>query len=212
MFFEKYWYEFLDPYIDSGWPRLEVNADRGQLSTTGVHLCPGFSQIDGLSLRYSGSYGYNRAGVEGLQSRGLGLGGKTANPAFSPEPIEVAATKEQEIVSPSGMIAIGDSTFMPLNLESKQLVGSPDLSPGLDALWFLVPLPIPASGPSKVETRIRSTLNAARIRHSGRWNTLFCDGHVVGLKQEDLFALRSTEVARRWNKDAEPHEEEVHLP
>lgn len=44
-------------------------------------------------------------------------------------------------------------------------------------------------------------------RTGGRWNVLYCDGHVVTLRIRNLFGFRLDEVRRQWNKDDEPHRE-----
>jgi prepilin-type processing-associated H-X9-DG protein len=47
---------------------------------------------------------------------------------------------------------------------------------------------------------IRDTLK----RHKGRYNIVFCDGHVEGVKRDDLFR-KTDDALRRWNNDHEPH-------
>ncbi len=46
-------------------------------------------------------------------------------------------------------------------------------------------------------------------RHGGRWNVLFCDGHVENLSVAESFDVRRDEVLRRWNRDDLPHREDV---
>ncbi len=40
--------------------------------------------------------------------------------------------------------------------------------------------------------------------HGGRWNVLFCDGHVESLTTPNLFDTRKASVPMRWNNDNLP--------
>jgi prepilin-type processing-associated H-X9-DG protein len=44
-------------------------------------------------------------------------------------------------------------------------------------------------------------------RHSGRWNVLFLDGHVITMRARDLFGYRLDDVRRAWNNDHRAHRE-----
>jgi prepilin-type processing-associated H-X9-DG protein len=45
-----------------------------------------------------------------------------------------------------------------------------------------------------------------RKRHAGRWNIVFCDGHLESFRStKDLFNYRSDDLLRRWNRDHVPH-------
>jgi prepilin-type processing-associated H-X9-DG protein/prepilin-type N-terminal cleavage/methylation domain-containing protein len=46
---------------------------------------------------------------------------------------------------------------------------------------------------------------AVRRRHGGRWNMVFCDGHVEGGTLRDWFDTRQSQVRCRWNVDNLPH-------
>jgi prepilin-type processing-associated H-X9-DG protein len=52
----------------------------------------------------------------------------------------------------------------------------------------------------------KSIINAVKRRHNGRYNTLFCDGHVDSLAREGLFGESNDELSR-WNNDHAPHRE-----
>jgi len=41
-------------------------------------------------------------------------------------------------------------------------------------------------------------------RHGGKWNVLFCDGHVESLTTAHLFDTRKASVRMRWNNDNLP--------
>ena len=46
---------------------------------------------------------------------------------------------------------------------------------------------------------------AARNRHGGRLNVVYCDGHAESMKVEKLLLDYSDRALRRWNNDNEPH-------
>jgi prepilin-type processing-associated H-X9-DG protein len=48
-----------------------------------------------------------------------------------------------------------------------------------------------------------------RRRHSGRWNRVFCDGHVQLFKTRELFDYHSDPVLQRWNRDNLPHRDNL---
>lgn len=51
-------------------------------------------------------------------------------------------------------------------------------------------------------------------RHLGKWNIVFTDAHVEHFKPDVLFGKNKYDIAdeamrRRWNRDHEPHWEEM---
>jgi len=108
------------------------------------------------------------------------------------ESSDVRPISDGEVVNPAQMIAAGDSGFGVLQLDTKRWepAGMANLSWGMTH---------PAA--------ILSSYPWALRRHRGRWNVLFCDGHVVPLRIRNLFGFRLDEVRRLWNKDHEPHPE-----
>lgn len=42
-------------------------------------------------------------------------------------------------------------------------------------------------------------------RHGGRWQMVFCDGHVESGRTGDWFDVRRDTVRQRWNNDNRPH-------
>ncbi len=42
-------------------------------------------------------------------------------------------------------------------------------------------------------------------RHGGRWNEVFCDGHVENRTLNDLFDFRKDDVSKLWNRDNQVH-------
>jgi prepilin-type processing-associated H-X9-DG protein len=45
------------------------------------------------------------------------------------------------------------------------------------------------------------------MRHGGRFNVLFCDGHVENLESQRLLDYQNSDVMRRWYRDNQPHPE-----
>jgi prepilin-type processing-associated H-X9-DG protein len=54
---------------------------------------------------------------------------------------------------------------------------------------------------------LRFMRRAIQRRHGGRWNILFCDGHVESGGTADWFDVRKDSVRRRWNNDNLSHPE-----
>jgi hypothetical protein len=46
-------------------------------------------------------------------------------------------------------------------------------------------------------------------RHGARWQVVFCDDHVENLSIKALFDPRDNNVVRRWNRDHQPHRENL---
>ena len=117
---------------------------------------------------------------------------------FMKLPDSLRCIRESQVLNPSEMLGIGDSYFSWFTEDppgwprgiSGVLLGDPDLSLGFlnwSTFWpgFEPPL--------------------ARRRHNGRWNMLFCDGHVQMFRLEQFQDWRNDEVRRLWNNDHEPH-------
>lgn len=104
---------------------------------------------------------------------------------------DIRAIRDVEVANPAGMIAAGDSGFASINVTPNQVEpsGTANISWGI-------------SHPSAV---IPKDIRWLTKRHKGRWNTVFCDGHVTPMRTRDLFGFRIEEVRCRWNKDGEPH-------
>jgi prepilin-type processing-associated H-X9-DG protein len=61
------------------------------------------------------------------------------------------------------------------------------------------------------------SLDVMRKRHAGLWNIVFADGHIERFKTNVLFGKNrfdpaDEEMRRRWNRDREPHWEELSRP
>jgi prepilin-type processing-associated H-X9-DG protein len=106
-------------------------------------------------------------------------------------------TRENQVVAPSDMIALGDATFV---TGDAALGGFVALEAALDTpSWYnQVMRGLPAGDPA---------VQAIPRRHSGRWNIGFCDAHVENLRANNLFNVANANVVRRWNIDHQPHNE-----
>jgi prepilin-type processing-associated H-X9-DG protein len=135
-----------------------------------------------------------------LTDGGLGLGGDYDFPqasVFDP-------TKDNEVLSPSHMIAIGDANLLPVpSILPGSFIGWNDLEFVDEAyLWYGF-----GQNPPGLDPMI---LAAEGRRHDGsRRNILFCDGHVESLTLSQLFNYHSDAVLSCWNKDYLPHRELV---
>ncbi len=207
--FPAWWHQQLESYTGAKWPATNLY---GQFDPprTRLYQCPSYARVvsrfGSVTADYSvgtaGSYGYNWTGVSfKYPEKSLGLGGGYAvqNPRFS---YDYRATGEAEVLQPSRMIALGDAAFLVgyYELTGWASVGYADLSYGLG---FFVVHGIPPTGDSHVPELWASE----QRRHGGRWNVVFCDGHVETLKTKGLFDATDNEVLRRWNKDNLPHRE-----
>ncbi len=141
-----------------------------------------------------GSYGYNAEGYSIDESLGLGW------EAPAPNPTIILPVRESDVVCPSDMIAIGDAMLLPT------VPGQPPPTPGVNGFdelnamgttdVFLTELGLlPRAGMIDYQTQ----------RHGGRWNVLYCDGHVLGESTKQFLDPRSDAVLRSWYRDHVPH-------
>jgi prepilin-type processing-associated H-X9-DG protein/prepilin-type N-terminal cleavage/methylation domain-containing protein len=206
------WHWHLHPYVGAYWPEYNRTPSGQLLPRNGVYACPGFNRIPGAyagagpgiwepSDLASGAYGYNYRGVGVVAGdtrfpgdSALGIGGVNLAswPPYANH--DSRATRQVEILKPSDMIAVGDSVL------GRPGLGAIDLDAGVDDVTL---------------HRITNDPNASQAdpakwalylrRHTGRFNILFCDGHVEYLRHLQVFDFRNPLVASRWNKDNLPH-------
>jgi prepilin-type N-terminal cleavage/methylation domain-containing protein/prepilin-type processing-associated H-X9-DG protein len=187
-----------------------------------IYVCPGFNRLHGEVVTPRGDvwggYAYNVEGFNnGVQMdsdfptfRGLGGDGDTV------------PTRESMVVSPSDMVAIGDTalfqeswdTFVngntPYRWETGTICAGPASRASLDmvfqslGVYNAVMYGLPGSAGTGWGSASMAP-EAMKQRHGGRWNVVFCDGHVEGRKPTELFNFRNPIVARRWNIDHQPH-------
>jgi prepilin-type N-terminal cleavage/methylation domain-containing protein/prepilin-type processing-associated H-X9-DG protein len=177
-----FWFRKLEPYTRQRW-------------TDPLYDCPGFDfdnrawladlarhgPLPDYSYVNEGEYAYNVFGTA-MEAPAKGLG-----PDFTLDSLISRRVPESRVLVPADMIAIGDAYD-----EAYQ-----------DLLGGLTGMPGYAVPPYPQAERERATLSA-RKRHTGVFNVLFCDGHVVHLKPSRLFG-RDDAALRRLNNDHLPH-------
>jgi len=202
------WAEELQPYSGANW---STNLFAGQAdSTSQLYLCPSYAQAVGdvplwpgppspinYDWKLYGAYGYNENGVlkygtTGLTNYGLeGIEGPGEFPGPGAPP-----TRENEVLSPSHMIAIGDATF----------IMAPAVSPGGSFVIDFNDTLGEMNGEVFFAPGDQKCLSAAARRHDGsRRNIVFYDGHVECRMPSQLFNNQDDAVLRLWNKDFLPH-------
>ena len=136
-------------------------------------------------------YGYNGLGLLSERLGPLGLGVKRMH---GPNGFFAETTvSESDVRVPADMIAFGDcaSTIGPGRLD----FGSDEIARYPDGGW--------SNGyPPQV---FKDANRLARNRHRGKWNLVFCDGHVEAPGLERVFFYESPAERRRWSRDNEPH-------
>jgi prepilin-type N-terminal cleavage/methylation domain-containing protein/prepilin-type processing-associated H-X9-DG protein len=195
----------LQPYTRASFPENNyANHDPGYEylgQRAGIYACPGYNRVRGAfmhlpgsgSLGGAGSYGYNNTGS--TDPSGKGLGGHWLYNGGGPNTL--TRTRENEVVSPSDMIAMGDATLDP-GIASLVIAGYTRLEVAF--LWGdFYTAAVRGLPPGNL------AVQAMKERHGGRWNMGFCDGHVENLRPDRLFDARNPLAAQRWNYDHEPH-------
>jgi prepilin-type N-terminal cleavage/methylation domain-containing protein/prepilin-type processing-associated H-X9-DG protein len=163
---------------------------RGQYLSQGVWKCPAANKPSNWPQDHGySSYGYNWYGLSRkTDTNSLGLGGHYVwdfpkNTRWPAPPIE-----ENEIASPSEMMAIGDGFDG----------GNGTIRDGGMALWRTY----------GVQDDLGST-KRSYARHHGKANVVFCDGHVESPTLQFLFEDTSDAALSRWNRDHLPHREKL---
>ena len=184
-----FWSTHLFPYVKHDW-------------TNALYLCPSYR---GLTLAGNskavplGSYGYNANGVQfGLSP--LGLGGYLTDPSNTNS---IKVITDSTVVAPTDMVELGDANLMWV------------LPPILQAFYGITG-PVSYDGYARLDISSRDTtenpgfggsagiLQATRQRHRGRFNVVFCDGHLES--PTDALLFQKTDLGlSRWNNDHLPH-------
>ena len=211
----RHWFTRLGIYAAAQWPRWDAGNTR-YVPDRGIAVCPAYARLPGayfgerVNGAAEGSYGYNGGGDGGPD---LSLV-RDAGPGMQ-SVIEMPPIREQEVVNPSEMIAIGDAL-----LGVGGLLVVPQ-GPKTSGLWMFngpqfadnygirltlqLPQQISGVGVEAVEDQART-----QMRHGGRFNVLFCDGHVENLKPQQLLNYSNSAVMKRWYRDNQPHPELNH--
>lgn len=108
----------------------------------------------------------------------------------------VRRVKESEIARPSKMLAIGDA-----------LLGRPGVIADGLAFGRASDSRIRSIGTSDYD--FSKSTQRASIRHQGRGNVAYCDGHVESATLRFLFEDTSDEALSCWNRDYKPHPERL---
>jgi len=181
------WPSLLRSYVGTGdnvdWMKCPSAPPEAQWNVTygsGLPASDGYL-ADEVRLRPGGasfmSYGYNVWGGWAGKNPNTGLGVYKGDPIYG-------GAKASSVRVPTDMIAIGDSNW---DLDQK---GDRDWS-GFIGMYAERQWPLEV--------------------HTKRANILFADGHVVGLPRTEMIAQlvkdpsEKRRVARRWNRDHEPH-------
>jgi len=156
-------------------------------SGDGVWKCPVASKPSAWPQNQGyESYGYNAYGMSArTDTNSLGLGGHYV---WNPPRVPAPPVNESEVVNPSEMMAIGDG-FIGGNGVIK------------DGVWILER--------TYDVTNFLSSTQRSYARHQGHANVVFCDGHVESPTLQFLFENTSNNALARWNRDHQPHREEL---
>ena len=154
----------------------------------GVWQCPSAERPASFpgDMGYS-SYSYNAYGFcNKTDTNSSGLGGHYVwNGSRLPAP----AVGVSEVVSPSDMMALGDSFY---GGHGVIIDGSRWAFQRTDGL-----------------TDFQGSTVRSYARHQGKANVVFCDGHVESPRLQFLFEDSSDAALLRWNRDHQPHRERL---
>jgi prepilin-type N-terminal cleavage/methylation domain-containing protein len=139
-------------------------------------------------------YGYNTFGVAPDKTDPHHSFGLSNDTAWTPDGGFWPSVRENAIVAPSNMIALGDSFI-------RSLAPDRDGIQEYSTLWR--PDPGPAGWLPQYYQMIERSAAARRI-HRARFNNSFCDGHIE-MENFNLPFVASEDYLRRWNSDNLPH-------
>jgi len=196
------WDGLLEPYCHSRWPQMNHNSGLGGAN---VYLCPAYTSLPGFYsgiLGGLGAYAYNHGGVASIGQPTrmvMGLAGEFWPDLDTTHSSHIKPVRDSDVIAPSDMIAFSDSVITTtLDHEAKRYWS------GHSYLFYDIGTDLPGVQGGVVNRR-----------HSGRWNTAFCDAHVENLRTSQLHyrsgsgAAPNEQVSRRWNIDHQPHHEFV---
>src|SRR6266853_3795083 len=107
--------------------------------------------------------------------------------------------RENQVLKPSEMIAFADSALYRVSNDDFPA------GVGLGMIWLNIGLYDPALSRYPVDPA--DQLNVTRMRtlygrrHSGKFNVIFCDGHIESGRPQLFFDFWNAEVNKRWNFD-----------
>jgi prepilin-type processing-associated H-X9-DG protein len=133
------------------------------------------------------SYSYNAYGFcNKTDTNSFGLGGHYV---WKGSRLSAPAVGVSEVVSPSDMMALGDSFY---GGHGVIIDGSRWAFQRTDGL-----------------TDFQGSTKRSYARHQGKANVVFCDGHVESPKLQFLFEETNDAALVRWNRDHQPHRERL---
>jgi prepilin-type N-terminal cleavage/methylation domain-containing protein/prepilin-type processing-associated H-X9-DG protein len=206
----------LEKDVGEKYPRPMIGSYSGgqgvavQKPLNSVYHCPSYDRLPGWYTSMPagwGPYGYNMGGLGAVSFdvtanlSGLGLAGRAGTYKSGLLYNDFPPIRESDVASPANMIALADGKLFWLTGVSSGTGASH--KPLITGSTYLEPRPLPAA---RGQEFIGLSEGIYQRRHRGRFNTLFCDGHIETLKIKNLFSSRSYVLAR-WNNDNLPHRE-----
>ncbi len=198
-----FWMQLVAPYTGGKWPADSVvKGAQGEIlgpstnaTGSGVFACPGYNRVGGVyyhagepagTFGGNGAYAYNAR--DGIGPTPFGFGGAPIGEPLTGG-VQLRPIRETEVASPSRMISIGDCTIVPNSSAGNSDMMATTMAP---SPWLGWEDPMPQG-------------RAMMARHGGRWNELFCDGHVQGGGVNAFLDFTKDGVIRLWNRDNQPH-------
>ena len=161
----------------------------------GLLYCPAVRTTRTRNWQES-DYGYNSAGTSSNKFAALGIGGR--NP-YEDDRTRHVHTRESEVAAPADLYAIGDGIGG----------GWDSWDTRFASFGFSKEIgPITTAHPNTISSYrkfLHDSTAAFRPSHRSRLNVLLVDGHVEALRAEQWVLGTGPEARRRWNKDNEPH-------
>lgn len=213
----KYWPDLLQPYVGTPWPDSYYPANRPLAAST--FRCPSYERIGGIYQgtrnfgQPFGAYGYNAPNQVAVLNAAagspfltlLGLSSyydtlPTNVSSFASLPGRGHLVSESEVVSPSRMIAIGDSFILAPANNANQFIGEDWLPFTGGAIVSRENAP-----PGYPEFPFSNSDRAMLRRHNGQFNMLLCDGHVQSGKARAWFRFIDDNTLSQWNRDNKAH-------
>jgi prepilin-type N-terminal cleavage/methylation domain-containing protein/prepilin-type processing-associated H-X9-DG protein len=182
-------------------PNLVTHAVEGK-SLNSILVCPGLALAPVIDpspvggVRYYESYGYNGGGFGSSWTTVLGLGGQLLNPNTEDLPDNIRLIRECEVRAPCDLIAIGEALIWSRG-GGKARLTMEGLTP--NSLETQVDLGLIHNDEQMTEGDLSFFRGAVKRRHGGRWNMLFCDGHIENGKTGEWFDTRKEATRKRMN-------------
>jgi prepilin-type N-terminal cleavage/methylation domain-containing protein/prepilin-type processing-associated H-X9-DG protein len=211
---QRFWQQRLEPYTKTKWRTWDFYApDAGPVPST-IQVCPSYARLRGILDDGAGGscYAYNNIGFVPSVTLGkqLGLGGAGGVIAKNGNlsevlPNDIRLTRDDEVLRPSDMLAFGDALLGDFPASPDSFVGYLDLCEPWSEIEYELGYTTDTFG-----GWAPPSLAWVKRRHAWRWNVAFCDGHTEHHRTRELFG-RQENVVKRWNRDNQPHPENVPL-